>query len=119
VVTDNERVGGQVRSLEVQTQRALTVIASQVEALAARSVRPTNAVPERVTGGGGGTRTEAPAGPGGVHAIKSGETLAVVAKKYGVSVEAIMKANPSVDSRRLKVGQKIKIPGGSSAPAAR
>lgn len=116
VVQDNERIGGQVRSLEVQTQRALTVIASQVEALSAKLVKPTNAVPERVTSGGARTPSE-PTGPGGVHVIKSGETLAVVAKKYGVSVSALTKANPSVDSKRLKIGQKIKIPGRSGTPA--
>ena len=51
------------------------------------------------------------------HAIAKGETFAVLAKKYNVSVKAIEAANPGVDPKKLKIGQKINIPGRSiSAP---
>jgi len=115
IAQDSERIGGQVRSLEIQTQRALTVVVGQVDALQARLVKPTNVAPDKA---GGGTKTE-PTGPGGVHVIKSGDTMGSVAKKYGISLEALLKANPTVDSRRLKIGQKVKIPGAApAAPAA-
>ncbi|HVY70731.1 MAG TPA: LysM peptidoglycan-binding domain-containing protein, partial [Verrucomicrobiae bacterium] len=36
--------------------------------------------------------------------------FAVIAKKYGVTISAISKANPGVNSSKLKVGQKLQIP---------
>lgn len=53
-----------------------------------------------VTGPGGGT----------VHSIESGDTFDRLAREYGVSVRAILEANPSVDPRRLQIGQQILIP---------
>ena len=47
--------------------------------------------------------------------IQKGDTLAVIAKKNGVGWKAIQAANPKLDPKRLKVGEKITIP----APAAK
>jgi LysM repeat protein len=44
------------------------------------------------------------------HTVKPGETLAAIAKKYGVKLEALASANPRVDSRRLQVGAVLAIP---------
>ena len=44
------------------------------------------------------------------HKIQSGDTFAKLAKKYGVSVDAIVKANPQANPSRLKIGQEIVIP---------
>lgn len=44
------------------------------------------------------------------HVIAKGDLLVNIAKKYGVTVAAIEKANPGVDPKKLKVGQKIAIP---------
>lgn len=49
------------------------------------------------------------------HKIERGESFATVAKKYGVSVDAIVKANPNVNPRRLQIGQVIKVPEKSGA----
>jgi LysM repeat protein len=45
------------------------------------------------------------------HTVKSGETPSSIAKSYGVKLAALMAANPSVDPRRLRVGQVLRIPG--------
>jgi LysM repeat protein len=45
-----------------------------------------------------------------VHEIAKGETFEALSKKYGVPVKAIQAANPGVDSKLLKIGQKINIP---------
>lgn len=45
-----------------------------------------------------------------VHIIQKGETLLELARRYGVSVEAIQEANSILDPRRLQVGQEIFIP---------
>ncbi|MEI7731443.1 MAG: LysM peptidoglycan-binding domain-containing protein [Verrucomicrobiota bacterium] len=51
------------------------------------------------------------------HPIAKGDSFTTIAKKYGVSVAAITKANPGVDSRKLKIGLKIKIPEKTAAVA--
>jgi LysM repeat protein len=48
------------------------------------------------------------------YTIVKGDYLSTVAKKFHVSIKAIEDANPSVDSRKLKVGQKIHIPASSA-----
>ena len=45
------------------------------------------------------------------HTIVKGDSFFTLAKKYGVTIKAITAANPGVDSSRLKIGQKIQIPG--------
>jgi LysM repeat protein len=44
------------------------------------------------------------------YTIAQGDTFGDLARKFHVKVKAIEAANPGVNSARLKVGQKIKIP---------
>ena len=44
------------------------------------------------------------------HTVASGETLANIARKCGVSVQALEEANPYVNPRKLKAGQILKLP---------
>jgi LysM repeat protein len=58
---------------------------------------------------------------GAEHLVAKGETFATIAKKYGVSVDAITKANPGVNPRKLQLKQKLVIPehgNGGAAPTA-
>lgn len=52
------------------------------------------------------------------HVIKSGETLNLLAKRYGVPAAAILKANPGLDPRHLALGKEILIPTGAKTPAS-
>ncbi|GMK38370.1 hypothetical protein PCCS19_14240 [Paenibacillus sp. CCS19] len=46
-----------------------------------------------------------------IHIVKSGDTLFWLAQKYGVSVEEIVKLNPSITNPdAIEVGMKVKIP---------
>ena len=46
------------------------------------------------------------------YTVKKGDTLSSIAKKYGTTVEALLKANPQIKNANLiKVGQVIRIPG--------
>jgi len=46
-----------------------------------------------------------------VHKIESGQTFGGIAERYGCTVEALLKANPSVsDPNRIVVGRSLKIP---------
>ncbi|MBQ0050824.1 MAG: LysM peptidoglycan-binding domain-containing protein [Treponema sp.] len=48
-----------------------------------------------------------------VHEVQKGETLYSISKSYGVSVEAVKSAN-DFSGNDIKIGQKIKIPEGTS-----
>jgi len=53
------------------------------------------------------------------HTLKSGETIGALARRYGVTTNQIMEANNITDPRRIRAGQKLRIPGQSgTAPAA-
>jgi len=49
------------------------------------------------------------------YTISSGDKLSTLARKFHVSVKALMEANPGIQPTRLKVGQKINIPAPTSA----
>ena len=52
------------------------------------------------------------AAPGsGQHIVARGENFWTIGKKYGVSARSIEQANPGVVPTKLKIGQKIAIPG--------
>lgn len=54
----------------------------------------------------------------GSYAIKAGDTFAKLARQFNISTADLQKANPGVDASKLKVGQKIKVPGAKPAPKA-
>ena len=52
-----------------------------------------------------------------VHVVEEGETLYGLAKRYGVTVDELIAANPGSDNG-IKIGQKLNIPAASSVSAA-
>jgi LysM repeat protein len=57
------------------------------------------------------TTTAAPTTGSRTHTVKQGDTLANIARKYGVKLDTLLAANPRVDPRKLKPGQTLTIPG--------
>ena len=61
----------------------------------------------------------------GAYQVADGDTLWSVAKRAGVSADALAAANPGVDARRMSIGQSLALPAGATlavadkAPAAR
>lgn len=55
---------------------------------------------------------------GNTHTVAGGETLYSLGRKYGVSPFVIADANGLSHDQSLRIGQKVKIPGGSSQQAA-
>jgi LysM repeat protein len=51
------------------------------------------------------------------YTIVKGDVLATIAKNNHVSTKAILDANPGIDPKKLKIGQKIKIPAAASSPS--
>jgi LysM repeat protein len=48
------------------------------------------------------------------YTVIKGDTFASIAKKSGVSARAVQDANPGVDPRKLKIGQKLHLPPAAS-----
>ena len=59
----------------------------------------------RITGKG-----QPKAGPGGVYEVQPGDTLTKIARKAGVSVDALKQAN-GLDTASIRIGQKLVLPG--------
>jgi len=59
----------------------------------------------------------APHAEGKTHKIKDGETYASISRKYHVSVDSLMAANPGVKATALRPGQVIRLSQGTAAPA--
>ena len=53
-----------------------------------------------------------------VHYVDIGESPAMIAKKYGVKVDDLLKANNITDAKRILVGQRLVIPTAPTAPPA-
>ena len=51
------------------------------------------------------------------YVVKPGDTLFLISKRTNYRQAAILAANPGLDANRIRVGQKIKLPGAVSAPA--
>ncbi|MGC3988708.1 MAG: LysM domain-containing protein [Chthoniobacteraceae bacterium] len=52
----------------------------------------------------------APANSQGIHTVSKGETIVVIARKYGVSAGELMTVNHISDARHLQIGQNLVIP---------
>ncbi|MDQ7094329.1 peptidoglycan-binding protein [Desulfosporosinus sp. PR] len=44
------------------------------------------------------------------YTVKPGDTLYSISVSYGISIDALIAANPGVDSRNLQVGRRLRIP---------
>jgi len=55
---------------------------------------------------------------GNVHIVRSGDTLMNVARRNGITVSALARANHLQTSSQLSVGDRLTIPGGHSAAVA-
>lgn len=52
---------------------------------------------------------------GGVHVVRAGETLSGIAARYGVSTQALARANGIANPNHIYVGQRLVIPGAGGA----
>lgn len=45
------------------------------------------------------------------HTVRTGENLYRISLRYGIDLEELLAANPSVDPHQLRIGQQVRIPG--------
>lgn len=102
-----EKIAELVKTLNEWAARG-SVPSSTGRSAAAASVVPAggsrDVAPTAVTGAGGAAAIARE------HTIEPGDTFSRLAKRYSVSISAILEANPDVDPRRLMPGQRIRIP---------
>ena len=51
------------------------------------------------------------------YVVAKGDNFTTIARKFGVTVQAIIKANPAVDSNRIAIGQVLIIPAKAPKPS--
>lgn len=69
-----------------------------------------NPAPSGGSSSGGSDGAASSAAAGGTYTVKGGDTGSKIARNAGVSLSALINANPGVDWNRLQVGQVINIP---------
>lgn len=103
---------GEIRAEVVKNREAIEKLAARptsTRSTARAESAQTESKPDTAQNSAAGETPETSA-DGKIHKIQSGDTFAKLAKKYNVSVEAIVKANPDANPARLKIGQKVRIP---------
>ena len=63
-----------------------------------------------------GAKPASGSAPAFFHTVQPNESFRSIAKKYGVTSEAIAKANPKVNPSKLMAGAKLAIPAGAQPP---
>ena len=61
----------------------------------------------------GGRAAATPAA--GTHTIQQGDTFAAISRLYGIPVDKLLAANPGVDPKSLRPGQKVQLTGATAA----
>jgi len=90
-------------------KRLNELASAAVRAPAPAPAAPSNAT-ERAPSAGGGNDERGGSGGEATYRIQSGDTFAKIASEQGVSLQALLDANPETDPRRLRIGQQIVIP---------
>jgi len=101
------------KALREAVQNALNQVGEQIGAMRGQIAKVEEAQKARAVAPAG--KGGAPAATGvlnadGTYTIASGDTVAKIARKFAVKIDAIEAENPGLDPARLKVGQKIRIP---------
>lgn len=100
-----------MKGLREGVQNALNQVGEQLGAINAKLVKIEEAQKAKpVAGGKAGAAPTGVLNADGTYSIAPGDTLAKIARKFAVKLDAIEAENPGLDPARLKVGQKIRIP---------
>lgn len=106
-----------IKTLAENVQRVLNEIGTQINTLntqVAQMKTPPKPEPKKTAAGepkGGEEKTGEAAPPSGkTYTIKEGDTLGRVASRHQIKLADLEKANPGINSARLKIGQKINLP---------
>jgi LysM repeat protein len=107
-----EKAARDINSLNRSTQEAFNTVAASLGNIQASITKMEEAQKKPAPAAAAakaGSSGPVVAGPG-EYVIKSGDTLAKIARTHGFSLADVQAVNPGIDSSKLGVGQKIKLP---------
>lgn len=126
IVKINRQSGGEVtkqlQEMHTQTQSAFNSVSSEVKANRTQLNETSEKLEQliaRVDGGAAARpaasstasqSTEALPEGAQIHVVQPGEFMAVIARRYGVSLTDLMASNPTVEPRRMMPGDELVIP---------
>lgn len=96
-----------IANLVQQTQTILNKLGEEITAL--KGGRPAKAEKADKADKAAAEPAATAAEPG-IYVVKAGDSFSKIARSLNVSVEDIEKANPNVNSARLRIGQKLNVP---------
>ena len=103
-----------IKGLRTGIQSALDQVGGEIGTINAKLTKMEEAMKKPAPAAAGGGKGGAPAGgtldANGNYVVGKGDSLAGIARKFGVKLDAIEAENPGIDPTKLKVGQKVKIP---------
>ena len=108
-----EELQGQIRGLYNQTRTQLEDLANKITTLSeASKPRPAAPAPSATEPAVSGQAAPPvpPTSSEKTYTIRAGDFPSKIAKDHGISLAALMKANPGLNPNKLKVGQHIKLP---------
>ncbi len=104
-----EKAKSDIASLTRSTQTAFDSVGPALAALREDVTKIQESMKKPAVSGKKGSGEPVVAGPG-EYVVKPGDTFAKIGRAQGFSPSDIAAVNPGVDSGKLKIGQKIKLP---------
>ena len=104
-----DKAKNDIAALQRSTQTAFDTVGPALASLREDITKIQEAAKKPAAPGKKGSGEPVVAGPG-EYVVKAGDTFAKIARAHGVSPADVAAVNPGVDSGKLKVGQKIKLP---------
>jgi LysM repeat protein len=106
-----DKAARDINSLNRSTQEAFNTVAASLGNIQASitKIEESQKKPVAAAKSSAATKEPAVAAPD-EYVIKGGDTLAKIARAQGYSLADLQAVNPGIDSSKLKVGQKIKVP---------
>lgn len=93
----------------LQAPSPAAAAASRIASTSAPATKPA-AIKPAVAKSAGPSQTQAARDSGKTYAVAKGENPVLIAKKLGVSYEALLQLNKIDDPRKLQIGQRLRIP---------
>jgi tetratricopeptide (TPR) repeat protein len=113
LIEDNKRLSADNEKLRAamaaRLQQAPTNPPSQTVTRVTANPLPTSASGKAMRAGTASGNL-APAGATRTHVVQPGETPVSIAKKHGVKLDDLLKANPGLDPKRMRVGKLLNLP---------
>jgi tetratricopeptide (TPR) repeat protein len=92
------------------------LLRQQLDGMRSEAAAQANAAPPRVEAVAAAVPVAVPApvrlaaAHGRFHIVKGRETMSSIAAQYGVKTSAVLGANPQVNPRRLRIGERLNLP---------